>query len=103
MFQRLSYTSPKGDAHRTGFYMADGGRGMKEVLFKITSEDRSGSRVEMSEFLPAINESYHVRYSIADDGRSMTREYDDRNGARISSQYRYVGPPSVDPPPMSSR
>ncbi len=103
MFQRVCYAAAKKDDPGTGFYMADAGRGMKEVIFKIISEDRSGRRVEMAEFLPGVNENYRVRYSIADDGRSMTREYDDRNGVRVSSQYRYVGPPSVDPPPMSSR
>ena len=98
MFRRVCYLRPKKDWDGAGFYMADSGRGMREVIFKVTAEDHSGRHVTMSEFLPGVNENYRVRYSIADDGRSMTREYDDRNGKRVSCQYRYLGPPTQSAP-----
>jgi len=100
MFRRVCHAGVKGNDDGTGFYMADAGRGMKEVIYKVTSEDRSGRHVETSEFLPGINENYRVRYSIAADGKSMTREYDDRNGMHVSCQYRYIGPPTEEPPPI---
>jgi len=100
MFQRISYVSPKGNDDGTGFYMADATRGKTQVLFKIESEDRSGRHVEMAEFRFGVEENYRVRYSVAGDGRSMTREYDDRHGNHISAQYRYIGPPTEEPPPI---
>jgi hypothetical protein len=100
MFKRICYAGVKGNDRGTGFYMADRGRGMREVLFQITSEDRSGRRMEMAEFLPGVNENYKVTYSIAGDSRSMTREYDDLSGMHVSCRYRYVGPPTEEPPPI---
>ncbi len=100
MFQRLCYVAPTANKGATGFYMADRGRGMAEVLFKITSEDRSGRCVEMAEYVMETKTNYRVQYSVAKDGRSMTREYDDRNGIHVSCQYRYVGPPTDEPPPI---
>ncbi len=99
MFRRLCYAGVKGNDRGTGFYMADRGRGMKEVLFQIASEDRSGRHVEMAEYLPGADENYRVQYSIAGDGKSMTREYDDLHGMHVSCQYRYIGPPTEEPPP----
>jgi hypothetical protein len=98
MFRRVCHLAPKEGYRGTGIYMADAGRGMHEVIFKITAEDRSGSHVEMSEFLPGSDANYHVRYSIATDGQTMTREYEGGNGKVVTCQYRYLGPPSQDPP-----
>jgi hypothetical protein len=101
MFRRVCYFAPKGGFYRTGIYTADAGPGMREVVFKITSEDRSGHHVDMTEYLPGADANYHVRYSIADDGQSMTREYDTPNGTHVSCQYRYLGPPTEDTPRTS--
>jgi len=98
MFRRVCHLAPKEGYCGTGLYMADAGRGMREVIFKITSEDRAGRHVEMAEFLPEADANYRVRYSIADDGKSMTREYDTPNGTHVSCQYRYLSPPTEDPP-----
>jgi len=98
MFRRICHLAPKEGYGGTGIYMADAGRGMREVIFKITSEDRSGSHVEMAEYLPGADVNYRVRYSTAKDGKSMTREYDTPNGSHVSCQYRYIGPPTEDPP-----
>jgi hypothetical protein len=94
MFRRVCHFAPKGGFYRTGTYIADAGHGMREVVFKITSEDRSGRHVEMTEYLPGADANYRVRYSIADDGKSMTREYDTPSGTHVSCQYRYLGPPT---------
>jgi hypothetical protein len=101
MFRRVCHFEPKGGFYRTGIYTADAGHGMREVVFKITSEERSGRYVEMTECLPGADANYHVRYSIADDGQSLTREYDAPNGAHVSCQYRYLGPPPEDAPRTS--
>ncbi len=100
MFQRICYVGPKGNKGGTGFYMADATRGKTQVLFKVESEDRSGRHVEMAEFRFGVEENYRVRYTVAGDGRSMTREYDDRYGNHVSAQYRYIGPPTEEPPPI---
>ena len=97
MFQRVCYSASTNGSSGTGTYMADAGRGMRAVMFKVISEDRSGRRMEMAEFLPETNANYRVRYTIAEDGQSMTREYEERNGTTVSCQYRYVGPPTLDP------
>ncbi len=102
MFRRICYADPQGDSCGTGFYMADAGRGMHEVVFKIVWEDRSGRHLEVAEFLPGVNENYRARYSVAEDGRSMMKEYNDRDGNPVSCQYRYMGPPTADPPPIFS-
>jgi hypothetical protein len=94
MFRRVCYPAPKEGYDGTGVYRGDAGSGMGDVIFKVTSEDRSGHQVEMSEYKGA---NYRVRYTIAEDGKSMTREYTDRNGSRVSSQYRYLGPPTEKP------
>jgi hypothetical protein len=98
MFRRICHSARREDYCGTGLYLADAGNGMREVIFRITAEDRSGRHVEMSEFLPGANENYRVRYSIAEDGRSMTREYDDRNGIHVSCKYRYLGPSTQSAP-----
>jgi hypothetical protein len=97
MWRRVCHLAPKEGYRGTGIYRADAGRGMREVIFRITSEDRSGRHVEMAEFLPEVDANYQVRYSIADDGKSMTREYDTPNGTHVSCQYRYLGPPTEAP------
>jgi hypothetical protein len=98
MFRRVCHLTPQEGYAGTGIYMADRGRGMEVVIFKITSEDRSGRHVEMAEYLPEKEANYKVRYSIAQDGRSMTREYEGPSGIPLACQYRYVGPPTEDPP-----
>ncbi len=94
MFRRVCYPAPKEGYSGTGVYRADAGRGVGDVIFKITSEDRSGRQVEMAEYNGA---NYRVRYSIAEDGKSMTREYQGSNGSPVSCQYRYLGPPTEVP------
>ncbi len=96
VFQRACYLPPKELTSKMGVYMADGGRGMREVLFKITSESHGGRHVEMAEYLPEENVNYRVRYTIAWGGKSLTREYDTPNGTHISCQYRYLGPPTEE-------
>jgi hypothetical protein len=51
----------------------------------------------MLEYVFGTDANYRVRYSIAEDGKSLTREYEGRNGERISCQYRYLGRPTEDP------
>ena len=96
MFQRVCHPVHKEGYSGTGLYLADEGRGVREVIFKITSEDRAGRHVELAEYLPEVDANYRVRYSIADDGKSLTREYDTPNGRHVSCQYRYLGPPTED-------
>ncbi len=98
MFRHVRHLAPQEGYTGTDIYIADAGRGMRPVMFKITSEDRSGRRVEMAEYLPESDANYRVRYTIADDGRSLTREYEGRDGRSVSCQYRYVGPPPEGPP-----
>jgi hypothetical protein len=95
MFRRVCYPTPKEGYDGTGVYRGDAGGGMSDVLFKITSEDRSGRQVEMAEY---NGDNYRVRYSIADDGKSLTREYDASDGRPVSCQYRYLGPPTEEAP-----
>jgi hypothetical protein len=94
MFRRVCHMLPGEAPCGTNIYLADAGRGMKAVIYKIMSEDRSGRQLEMAEYLPETDANYRVQYSIAEDGKSMTREYDGRNGNHYSCQYRYVGPPT---------
>lgn len=103
VFQRVCYPAWKDGYAGTGMYWADGGRGMREVIFKVESESRSGRQVELAEYLPGLDANYRVRYSIADDGKSLTREYDGRNGQHITCQYRYVGPPTREDPAREYR
>ncbi len=95
MFRRVCYPAPKKGYDGTGVYRATAGRYVGDVLFKVTSEDRSGQHVEMAEYRGA---NYRVRYSIAEDGKSMTREYEGSDGRPVSCQYRYLGPPTEDVP-----
>jgi len=101
MFQRVCYSTLTKGSSGTGTYMADAGHGMRAVMFKVISEDRSGRHVETAEFLPETNANYRVRYTIAEDGQSMTREYEERNGTTVSGQYRYVGSPTQNSAPTS--
>jgi hypothetical protein len=96
MFRRVCHPAPKKNYNGTGIYLADAGRGMHEVIFRIVSEDDSGRHLELAEFVLGANANYRVRYTIAPDGRSMTREYSERNGRQVSCQYRYLGPPTQD-------
>jgi len=98
MFKRVCHLPPEEPYDGLGIYMADAGSGMSEVTYKVESEDRSGTNLVMAEYLPEANRNYRVRYSIAKNGRSMTREYEDRNGRRVSCRYRYIGPPTESPP-----
>ena len=98
MFRRVCHVRSKEGAGGMGIYMADEGRSMRQVLFRITSEDRSGRHVTLDEFLPEKDINYRVRYTIAGDGKSMTREYDTRTGRHVSCQYRYIGPPPQEAP-----
>ena len=102
MFDRISFEGSKGDDPKMGFYMADTGRRVRQVLFEISSEDRSGRHVEIAEFVLGVDENYRVKYAIAADGKSMTRDYDDLRGMHVSSEYRYAGPPTMEAPPMRS-
>jgi hypothetical protein len=102
MFRRLCHWPPEKSYHVTGVYMAETSKGMGAVIYKVVSEDRSGTNLVMAEYL-GPDQNYQVRYSIAEDGRSMTREYDTGNGRHVSCQYRYVGPPPESlRPPMGS-
>ena len=51
------------------------------MIYKIVSADRSGTSLELAEFRMGLNQNYRVRYTIAKDGQSMTREYDGHDGA----------------------
>jgi hypothetical protein len=101
MFRRVCHPVPKQPTHGAGIYLADSGSGMREVIYKIVSEDRSGTSLEMAEFLPGADLNYRARYSIAEDGQSMTREYNTRIGSQVFCQYRYIGPPTEDLPRTS--
>ena len=101
MFKRICHLPPEEPYDGLGIYMADAGSGMSEVTYKLESEDRSGTNLVMAEYLPGVDHNYRVRYSVAKNGRSMTREYEDRNGRHVSCRYRYVGPPIESLPKTS--
>jgi len=98
MFKRVCHLAPEEPYDGLGIYMADAGSGMSEVTYKVESEERSGTNLMMTEYLPGANHNYRVRYSVAKNGRSMTRQYEDRNGRQVSCRYRYIGPPTESPP-----
>ncbi len=94
LFRRVCYPVPREPKQGTGVYRADTGRGIREVIYRIVSQDESGTSLEMGEYLPGTDLNCRVWYSIAKDGQSMTRRYDARNGGHISCQYRYIGRPT---------
>ncbi len=98
MFRRISYPAVKDPKGGTGIYVAQDGRRECGVIYKIVSEDRSGTSLELAEFRMRLNLNYRVRYTIAKDGQSMTRDYDGRDGTHVSSHYRYVGPATASIP-----
>ncbi len=98
MFRRVCHLAPRKGYSGTGVYMADSGLGMRAVIFKITSEDPSGRHLETEEYVPEMGADFRVRYTIADDGRSMRRECTARTGCLIFGQYRYVGRPTAKLP-----
>lgn len=98
MFRRVCHMVPKDPSVGTGIYRVSNGSRTSDAIYKIVSEDRSGTNLVMAEFLPVGDRNYRVRYSIAKDGQSMTREYEDHNGRHVSCQYRYLGPPTQSLP-----
>lgn len=94
MFQHVCHVARKKGRGGTGLYVAYAGSGMTEVTYTVISEDRSGTSLVTSEYLPAVNLNIRTHYSVAKDGKSMTREYN-RGDTHVTSRYRYVGPPTV--------
>ena len=94
LFRRISYPVPKEPKQGTGVYQADTGTGIREVIYGIVSQDEAGTSLEMGEYLPGTDLNCRVWYTIAEDGQSMTRKYDARNGGHITCQYRYAGRPT---------
>jgi hypothetical protein len=98
MFTRISYPAVKDPKGGTGIYVGQDGKRECGVIYKIVSEDRSGTSLELAEFRMRLNLNYRVRYTIAKDGQSLTRDYDGRDGGHVSSHYRYVGPATTSIP-----
>ncbi len=98
-FRRVCHLAHKEGYHGTGIYLADDGGGMRTVMFRITREDHAGCVVQMAEHYPEKKADYWVLYKIAQDGKSMTREYYAPDRAPVFCQYRYLGPPTQEPPP----
>jgi hypothetical protein len=97
MFRRICYVAPNDGKAENGIYLGHVDRGTRTVFYHIDSQDRSGRNLQLAEFWPGVDYNYRARYSIADDGMSMTREYTDRDGRPVSCQYRYLGPPTETP------
>ena len=97
-FRRVCHLAHKEGYRGTGIYMADDGRGMREVMFRITREDHAGCLVQIAEYYPEKDANYWVLYRIAKDGKSMTREYYAPDRTPVFCHYRYLGPPTQDPP-----
>jgi hypothetical protein len=98
MFSRISYPAIKDATGGTGIFVGQDGRRECGVVYKIVSEDRSGTNLELAEFRMGLNLNYRVRYTIAKDGQTLTRDYDERDGTHISCHYRYVGPATASLP-----
>jgi hypothetical protein len=94
LFRRVSYPAPKGPKRGTGVYRADTGSGTRDVVYGIVSQDEAGTNLEMQEYLPGTDLNGRVWYTMAEDGQSMTRRYDARNGGHVTCHYRYVGRPT---------
>jgi len=95
MFRRACYPASKDPKCKTGICQGQTDSGKRGVVFyAIESEDSSGRNLELAEYLPGIDYNYRARYSIAEDGKSMTREYNTRDGRHVSCKYRYIGPPT---------
>ena len=98
MFRRISYVAANDGKAQSGIYLGHAGRGTRGVVYRIVAQDRFGRNLELAEYWPDVDYNYRARYSIAGNGKSLTREYTDRDGTRVSSHYRYLGPPTEDPP-----
>ncbi len=97
MFRRFCYAAAKDGKGANGVILGHADRGTGDVIYHVVSEDRSGRNLELAEYLPGVDYNYRARYSITEDGKSMTREYTARNGSPVSCQYRYLGPPTETP------
>ena len=97
LFRRVCYPVPRERKQKTGVYRADTGNGIREVIYGIVSQDESGTILEMGEYLPGTDLNCRVWYTIPEDGQSMTRKYDARNGGHITCHYRYIGRPTKLP------
>ena len=100
MFRHICHPAHKKSWSGTGLYMTDGAPGMNGVIYRLESEDRSGTNLVMAEFMPGPGLNLRVRYTVAEDGKSMTREYD-HDGKHVLSRYRYVGAPTQSMPGLS--
>lgn len=75
MFRRMHRSMPEKSWRDAGVYSGDDGRWVRGVAYKIISEDRSGRNLVMAEFVMGADQNLQVKYTVAEDGKSMTREY----------------------------
>ncbi len=90
MWRGIAFPESKNRQGGSDFYAAYSSRGIGGVDYKVESEDDDGRNLELTEYQTGSGFNLRVRYTIAADGKSMTREYT-RDGKRISCLYRYVG------------